>query len=159
MLADSTKREKIGTLNLDKKILSVENVIEYIKLNIQDFVDKYSNRITEDELTEHLLILLNQTPSENKPFYFHHQKIQKRSKGNTPKVDISLFSGNKETIIFNAQSYANDEPFFVIEAKRLDSKIDKRREKEYVVGRFEQQKYKNTGGIERFKKEIHGNKL
>lgn len=40
--------------------------------------------------------------------------------------------------------------FFVIEAKRLPTP-GSRREKEYVIG--------NLGGIERFKKEVHGQEL
>jgi hypothetical protein len=45
-------------------------------------------------------------------------------------------------------------PLFVVESKRLPApKPIKKREKEYVMG------YKNNGGIERYKKEIHGKNL
>jgi hypothetical protein len=45
-------------------------------------------------------------------------------------------------------------PLFVVESKRLPApKPRKKREKEYVIG------YKDNGGIERFKKEIHGKNL
>lgn len=58
--------------------------------------------------------------------------------------------------------------FFLIEAKRLDSSLEKPREREYVIGRSSKkkdidsegivsfkQKYIDSGGIERFKKEKH----
>ena len=38
-------------------------------------------------------------------------------------------------------------------------KIVKKRKKEYVVGRYDDAKYIESGGIERFKKEIHGSGL
>jgi hypothetical protein len=45
-------------------------------------------------------------------------------------------------------------PLFVVESKRLPAPTNKKlRKKEYVIG------YKNNGGIERYKKEIHGKSL
>ena len=49
-------------------------------------------------------------------------------------------------------------PFFKIEVKRLTN-LGVARQKEYVIGRMGKEKYKESGGIERFKKGIHGSKL
>ena len=48
--------------------------------------------------------------------------------------------------------YKDDAPFFTLEAKRLPT-FPKKREKEYVIG-DDDQKY--SGGIERFKRNLHG---
>jgi len=144
MLRDMKKKEKIGKLNIDEE-QSVKAVMNLIKENLKEFAAQHSDIKNEDGLTQNLSILLNQKALL---FFFHFQYSEDTSKGNSPKVDLG--------ILLKTVEYHNDKAFFLIEAKRLDSSIGKTREKEYVTGRLENNKYLDTGGIERFKKEIHG---
>jgi hypothetical protein len=79
-------------------------------------------------------------------------------RGDSPTVDIGVITHLSEGIFIHSKWYSNEESFFSMEAKRLDV-ISRAREKEYLVGRWENKKYKDCGGVERFKKGIHGKGL
>jgi len=68
-----------------------------------------------------------------------------------------LFFGTKgisDFYFYNQEEGKTNLPLFVVEAKRLPAPNNKKvREKEYVVG------CKDNGGVERYKKEIHGKQL
>ena len=140
---------------------SIEKVIEFILGSLEEFRKKFKNKNPENGLTQELYYLL-----DNKEYKIglirigiSKEHMEDTNKGNSPQVDIGIRA--KDGIMIQGTQYANNEPFIVFEAKRLDSKIDhyKERKKEYVVGRIKNSKYLNSGGIERFKKEIHGKKL
>ncbi len=78
--------------------------------------------------------------------------------GNSPQVDIGTITKSEQGIVIESKSYSKNESFFSLEAKRL-GKLEKKRSKEYLIGRFENDKYMNSGGVERFKQGIHGNNL
>ena len=61
--------------------------------------------------------------------------------------------GVPDFYFYKMEEGATHEPLFVVESKRLTNSLPKSRKHEYVKGS------NNNGGIERFKKEIHGNGL
>lgn len=102
---------------------------------------KALHKSSEEELTERLVKTLAYYASRKMPsFIFQQETIQKQKKGQKRKVDIGVFL-----------HYKDDAPFFTLEAKRLP--LPKNREKEYVIG---EQENKYSGGIERFKRNLHG---
>ena len=159
MLREERKRIIAGKLDLDYKEISVRAVVDFIKVNLNDFAVQYSHIEHENSLTQKLVTLLMQRLPQPALFYFHSQYLENIDSGNSSSVDIGVLSSVEKVIQVETIKYNHDEAFFKIEAKRLDSSIEKRREKEYVVGHDENKKYKNSGGIERFKKKKHGDSL
>jgi hypothetical protein len=95
----------------------------------------------EEILNEQLGKTLNYY-SKPLPFFFQQETIQKQNKGQNRKVDIGVFC-----------HYSDSQAFFTIEAKRLTTAFSDNRKKEYVSGNNNN---KLTGGIERFKHNLHG---
>lgn len=137
---------------------SVLSVLDFVKINLSVFVKKNKGAVSMNEngLTQKLCILLNRI-KDKEPFFFQPEDMEDKNRGNSPKIDVGVFS-DKEKITVYDTTYGEDDSFFKIEAKRL-AKISVAREKEYVIGRMGQDKYLETGGIERFKKGIHGKNL
>ncbi len=104
---------------------------------------KGHQKSSEDVLSEHLSKTFD-FYAKQLPFIFIREAAQIQTKGQNRNVDIGVF-----------QYYAEQTPFFVIEAKRLPT-LPKRREKEYVIG---DNLSKPSGGIERFKLNMHGKNL
>lgn len=103
--------------------------------------------IAEEELNQKLSLTLEAySRRKEMGFIFHHETNQKQKKGHNRKVDIG---------VFNLHGDLNN-PIYTIEAKRLTKTLSKDREKEYVLGSNPK---KLTGGIERFKHNIHGTNL
>jgi hypothetical protein len=103
---------------------------------------KALHKSSEEELTERLVKTLAYYANRKMPsFIFVQETIQKQEKGQNRKVDIGVFL-----------HYKDDTPFFALEAKRLPT-LPKKREKEYVIGDNDK---KYSGGIERFKRNLHG---
>lgn len=135
--------------------VSRRKILIFIEECLPEFKKKYKFLKPEDGLTQELVYLLDNECREKLPICgFSTEHMEDTSKGNSRRDDIGVRLIRGTTI--GATFYPNNKPFFVIEAKRLDSKIDKKRKKEYVVGRIKDSKYIESGGIERFKKEIHG---
>lgn len=118
-------------------------LIEFIEATLYKFQYQFKGEIntSEEVLNEHLGKTLSYY-SKTQPFIFQAETIQKQKKGQNRKVDIGAF-----------KHYADVDPFFTIEAKRLSSSIRNNRKKEYVTGN---DPTKLTGGIERFKHNVHG---
>jgi hypothetical protein len=143
-----------GGLKVLRADTSVSRVVSFIEKQLAAFSNKelISSIANEKGLTQELCIFLtNHAKKENFPFMFEKEYMEESEKGGSPQVDIGV-------IMIDSKCYGNRKSFFSIEAKRL-SKISKAREKEYLVGRMEKGKYKQCGGVERFKKEIHGKGL
>jgi hypothetical protein len=140
MLSEKDRHIGSGEINL-KTHQSVIVVVDFVEDVLKKLAKNKEYQRIENEkgLTQKLVILLNHGKNCF-PFYFHHEYIENTEKGNSPAVDIGTIS---------TSSYC-DRSFFSIEAKRLPAP-SKNREKEYVCGK--------GGGIERFKKEIHGKGL
>lgn len=99
---------------------------------------------SEEELNEQLGKTLS-FQAKSTIFIFQQETIQKQKKGQNRKVDIGVF-----------KHYADINPFYTIEAKRLTDALPKSREREYVIG---EDSSKLSGGIERYKHNIHGKDL
>lgn len=156
MIAENIERNIMGKLSLpddiaDKSIISVVSFIQTHLPKLRNF----RNIKQEDDLSQEFVIILN----KNKPplYHFFSQYIDRNNKKKST-IDIGTLTLEKN-IYIDTESYSDNKSFFSIEAKRLDSNLPSCRKNEYVVGRIENNKYKDTGGIERFKKRIHGNGL
>jgi hypothetical protein len=140
-----------------------EKVIEFILGCLEEFKNKFKNKNPEDGLTQELVTLLDNETRISLPVCgFRQQPMENTDRGDSHRADIDVRAISGITI--NAKKYNDNEPFMVFEAKRLDSGLGKERKKEYVVGRIFKDKkgnnkYLNSGGMERFKQEIHGKNL
>jgi len=140
------------------KGISIKQVFSFIEKCLPEFKIKYSTLKPEDGLTQELVYILDNESREELPLCgFSAEHMEDTTKGNSRRDDIGVRA--IKGVIIHATHYSNNKPFIAIEAKRLDSKIIKKRQKEYVIGRYDNEKYIESGGIERFKKEIHGNGL
>lgn len=161
MLADIAKRKTTGQLRGPEPDHSILMVVAFVETHLETFAEEYSGTSIRNEkgLTQKLCILLDkQARVEGRPFLFDKEHMEAPEKGDGPAVDIGVITSLSEGIFIHSKWYGGEESFFSIEAKRLDV-ISKAREKEYLVGRWESGKYKNCGGVERFKKGIHGRGL
>lgn len=78
------------------------------------------------------------------PYFAQTESMEDDRRGDSPSVDIGFHQYADDT--------GSESPrVTVLEGKRLDDRIDSRRQREYVVGVG-----KPRGGIERFKASIHG---
>ena len=161
MLVDDERQKIWGHLAGPTPGASISIVVSVIETQLVEFSYKYtgSSITNENGLTQELCIMLNShVIKERFPFWFMKEYIEAPGKGNSPQVDIGTISNQNEGIVIGPTFYGRQESFFSIETKRLDN-ISKAREKEYLVGRREKGRYIECGGVERFKKEIHGKKL
>ncbi|MEQ6122034.1 hypothetical protein [Reichenbachiella sp. MALMAid0571] len=154
MLAD--RIENIGNGELSEGVeidASIKAVIEFIETHFSGFSEKVKGEITASEkaITDKLCKYFNRVAGSY-PFYFHHENVEDHSSGISPQIDIGTLS-REEQITVGDRNYDEFDSFFSIEAKRLPTP-GQNREKEYVIGHD-----KPTGGIERFKKGIHGKGL
>lgn len=154
MLADQI--ENIGNGELSEGVevdASIKAVIEFIETHFSGFSEKVKGEITASEkaLTDKLCKYFNRIAGSY-PFYFHHENVEDHSSGISPQIDIGTLS-REEQITVGDRNYDEFDSFFSLEAKRLPTP-GQNREKEYVIGHN-----KPTGGIERFKKGIHGKGL
>lgn len=129
-----------------KKGSITKKLIEFIEDTLLVFQKQFKGEIdtSEEILNEHLGKTLS-FQAKSLPFIFQQETIQKQKKGQNRKVDIGVF-----------KHYADTNPFFTIEAKRLTTTLPNAREKEYVTGNNVE---KQSGGIERYKHNTHGTNL
>ncbi|MFC2155112.1 hypothetical protein ACFLRB_01295 [Acidobacteriota bacterium] len=161
MLSDQVKKNISGHLTGPSADTSVLMVVAFVEKNLVEFSWQYTGSSITNErgLNQQLCILLNRYAyNENYPFWFDKDHMEEPERGDSPSVDIGVLSSRDEGIKISAKCYSNRESFFSMEAKRL-CKISEARQKEYLIGRMEKGKYKERGGVERFKKNIHGKRL
>jgi hypothetical protein len=154
MLADVSQNSSSGKLTQGIEIdSSIKSVIEFIEIHFPEFSKKVKGEISTSEksLTDKLCKFLNRKDTAY-PFYFHHENVENHASGISPQTDIGILS-DSEQLIVGDRSYGEFDSFFSMEAKRLPTP-GQNREKEYVIGHE-----RPCGGIERFKKEIHGKNL
>lgn len=154
MLADGSQNISKGQLTHGIELdSSIKSVIEFIEVHFVGFSKKVKGEISTSEkaLTDKLCKFLNRNASAY-PFFFQHENVENHASGASPQIDIGAVSENQE-ITIGDRSYGEFDSFFSIEAKRLPTP-GQNREKEYVIGHD-----KPSGGIERFKKRIHGHNL
>ncbi len=161
MLSDEASKNRFGRLKGPQINASILAVVAFVEKYLVEFSSQYSgSSITSEKvLTQKLSIILNfYIQKEGFPFWFEREYIEKPERGDSPQVDMGIISSLEGGILIGSKCYSNRETFFSMEAKRL-CKLSKTREKEYLVGRMEKEKYKECGGVERFKNEIHGRGL
>jgi len=71
------------------------------------------------------------------------------------RVDLGVHATEEDGLYVANQMYGLDDAFYTLEAKRLPTPGGTGREREYVIGDGSKQ----SGGIERFKENLHGNDL
>ncbi|MFS4466710.1 hypothetical protein [Maribacter sp. 2210JD10-5] len=154
MLADASQNISSGQLTHGVELdSSITSVIEFIEVHFPQFREKVDGEVTASEksLTDRLCKYFNRNAG-NFPFYFHHENVEDYTTGKSPQVDIGTVS-RSEQITIGDRSYNEWDSFFSMEAKRLPTP-GQNREKEYVIGHD-----RPSGGMERFKKRIHGKDL
>lgn len=160
MLADSLHNNISGRLTKGIEPNSaINSILEYLEVQLGYFVEKNKGCISfpEDTLNERLVIILQRNIGF-RPYFFKPEKIQNPLSGSSPKTDIGVLSIQEKITVLDFD-YNEYESFFEIECKRLPTP-GQNREKEYVVGHVKSDgKLIECGGIERFKKTIHGDKL
>lgn len=126
-----------------KKGTIKEKLIFFLEETLYKFQEHFKGKVNESE--ENLNEQLGKTLSyfsKSQAFIFQPETKQKQPKGIDRRVDIGVF-----------RHFSDPNPFFTIEAKRLTTSIPKNREREYVLG---DHSTKLSGGIERFKHNLHG---
>jgi hypothetical protein len=125
-----------------KKGTIKENLIKFLEETLYKFQEQFKGEVnsSEENLNEQLGKTLSYF-SKSQTFIFQAETKQKQPKGIDRRVDIGVF-----------KHFADPNPFFTIEAKRLTTSIPNNREKEYVLGNDS----KLSGGIERYKHNVHG---
>ncbi|CAN5386268.1 hypothetical protein BH23BAC1_BH23BAC1_05640 [soil metagenome] len=140
-----------GTLDSAPKGKIIDTVINYVTSVLQDFEGKADDN--ENHLTNNLCKLLGFKKPPEFPFYFQHQNIES-SRENT-STDFAAFGTYSFAQLTNQEG--EEFPLIKFESKRLSASLPSSREKEYVIGEYENDSQtKNSGGIERFKNLRHG---
>jgi Uma2 family endonuclease len=107
----------------------------------------------EDGLNSLLSLFISKTVRQkNLPFIVHHQSTEVLTRGGSPAPDIGIH--------LDIVDDAGPPPrITVFEGKRLTTSLGHQRQREYVIGHAEKGKHVPCGGIERFKRLIHGREL
>jgi len=145
-----------GNLSISKQNRHIIAILEFIETYIEKYIfvykEEYSDIEIETGITQELCSYFESKINEH-PFYFHHEDRTNPVSGQSPTVDFSA----KTRVPFG--KFRSRQTIFSIEAKRLPTP-GSGREKEYVIGHTNSKdKYITYGGIERFKKGIHGKRL
>ncbi len=151
--------ESIGQIEDLPKNQHISEVVNFIESNLNEFISEYKKKYShikiEKGLNQELSSFFNCIVN-NEPFYFQPENMEDTKRGDSPITDIGVKT-KEENIVIDIYSYSKRQTFFSIEAKRLG--LTGKREKEYLIGHYENGKYKDCGGVERFKKGIHGSGL
>mgnify|MGYP003639893008 CR=1 FL=1 len=154
MLADQVEHSDNGQLTGGIEVdSSVKAVIEFIEIHFPRFSEKIKGDTTASEkaITDKLCKYFNRQAGSY-PFQFHHENVEDHTSGKSPQTDMGTLS-REEQITVDDRVYGEWDSYFSIEAKRLPT-LGHNREKEYIIGYD-----KPNGGMERFKKGIHGKNL
>ncbi len=156
MLSDIPPPTEAGRIEDKDRVTkaSVMEVLLFMEKHLEFFAWRHTDSgiKSENGLNQELCILLNQyARKEELLFFFEKEYMENLEDGNSAKVDFGV-------IPYNSKYYNKPKSFLAVEAKRLDH-IQTHRQKEYLIGREENGKYKPCGGVERFKTGIHGQTL
>lgn len=126
----------------------LERTFEFVRGELPRWRDRPDRRVenAEEKLNAQLSKHLNSRARFDLPMVqFHHEEKQTEVR----RVDIS--AGLSEGGFIGSTYYSIDNPFVVIEGKRLPAPGGRSRQQEYVTGGDAK-----TGGIQRFKLGLHG---
>lgn len=131
----------------------IERTSDFIYVQLAQWRDR-PNRIAETDeeklnaqLNRHLNACARQAGF---PVQFQHEEKQEARR----RVDMAVTPVDFGGTIVGKTYYGFDDPFLVLEGKRLPSPGGRTRRREYVTGEPQ-----ITGGIQRFKLGLHGGKL
>ncbi len=143
----------IGNLSGPPQNAQFHMVVGFLKTHLPQFAESNLNTDIENEngLNSRLCrFIINAAMQEN--FFADRENMEDKNRGNSPAADIGIY--------LKVEDIRIDPPLITIfECKRLSKKLPKKRMREYVIGYEDGVKYKQCGGIERFKFAIHGSKL
>lgn len=151
-----------GIAKIEKPNQPILTVINYVEDCFPFFIEESKKKQIKNEsgLTQRLYRILSGNLNDSYPFFFDKEGMEDETVGNSPRVDIDVIG--KEIISTKTRINTSQNRFFSFEAKLLGNTA-KYREKEYVIGHDKVvkgvKKHISCGGIERFKKSIHGNGL
>lgn len=151
-----------GIAKIEKPNQPILTVINFVEDCFPVFIEESKKKQIKNEsgLTQKLIRILSSNLNDSYPFFFDKEGMEDETSGMSPAVDIDVVA--KEIISVKTKVYTKGNRFFALEAKILGH-TSKKREKEYVVGHDEKKggvmKHISCGGMERFKKSIHGNGL
>ncbi len=137
---------------LNDQFKCIVSMVESYLPEFPDFIEG-TDIAVEDGLNSKLSrFLLLRFRRDGFPYITQPQSMEDETSGRSPSTDIGIYFCLPDSVI--------DPPkISVIEGKRLDTGIESRRRKEYVYGSVIKEKHKPSGGIERYKKEIHGRNI
>ena len=141
-----------GTLGSAPDNAIITSIYNYLSSVLSAFKGKKDEN--ENAITNRLCKSLNAKKPSEYSFYFHHQNVEdEKENTSTDFAAFGTYAYAEENDIEN-----EDSPSLIkFEAKRLNSSLPVKREKEYVCGEYLQGKcVRNSGGIERFKNGRHG---
>lgn len=128
---------------------SVEDVWQHIRTGLEAIAEPgVQPPLPENEagLTTRLITELERRRGD-RPYFFQKEFPEDEYSGSSPRTDLSVQARDAAVILVKGVSFSGSQPFLTVEAKRLPTP-GAGREREYVAG--------SGGGIERFKRKIHG---
>jgi hypothetical protein len=93
MLSNNKITSSSGQLIGPKPNTSILSVLNFVEIHLNDFSKKYRNSKIDNEkgLTQKLCFLLN-SYADGYPFWFEKEYMELPEKGNSPQIDIGVFS-------------------------------------------------------------------
>ena len=130
-------------------------VVEIVKAALPLFASSALSSGIENEkgLNSRLARFINNVGDDRQmPYTAQIESMEDEARGDSPATDIGIH--------LKVDDIAIDPPkITVFEGKRLSSALPEKRRREYVIGHDERGKHVACGGMERFKRAIHGGKF
>ncbi len=148
MFGNEKHSQIIGNPEIDSSKKAIDKVVTFLDTYLPKFPSVFKNKTIktklthEDDVSQMLSFHLNRQAHKSNLFFIHFQYRYIKTRRSSDFGILTIEDNEPNDL---------DKAFFVMEAKWLPlPKIDKNREKEYVIGNPE------GGGIERFKRGNHG---
>ena len=140
-----------GYLNAGQAARAVE---EFLRSHLPAWVSGQQRNLRKPEnwLTGSLCRFLHSRCRKAQTLFDFYPKFPQATRR---RVDLGVHAAEEEGLYVANQMYGLDDAFYTLEAKRLPTPGGKGREREYVIG----DKFKQSGGIEHFKENLHGDCL
>lgn len=142
----------IGVFRGPAQNTQFNQIVELIKVAIPHFVvSAQSEQITNENGLNRKLARFITSIADNRslPYVAYPESMEDESRGDSPATDFGIH--------LKVDDISVDQPLITkFEGKRLSKHTGIARRREYVVGHEKDGKYMPCGGIERFKRSIHG---
>ena len=128
-------------------------VVEFLKTHLPLLPASLLNTNIDNENGLNSLISRFITNAADQEMFFAEREcMEDETRGDSAATDIGIY--------LKVEDCGIDPPMITaFESKRLTMGLPKLRRREYVIGHVKDGKYVQCGGIERFKKSIHGDKF